>query len=544
MKKLTCVFITYFSALIFHGNLIHAQNPTIKVWDYRYGGLDAEYLSCFMQTTDGGYMLGGFTPSDSGGDKTQSNWGGSNDFWIVKTDPQGIMRWNKDFGGSGLDALFDVKQTRDGGYIIGGYSDSGISGNKTQATQGSLDYWIIKLDSLGNQQWDKDFGGTGNDLLFSLQQTTDNGYILGGFSNSGIGGDKTQNVWGINDYWIVKTDSLGNFEWDADFGGTGDEWFSVIRQVADGGYIIGGYSDSGISGDKTEDTKGFRDYWIVKIDSSGNKLWDKDFGGTFLDMLVDIRQTTDGGYILGGNSYSDAGGDKTEPLVGGNGDQDYWIVKTDSLGIKQWDRDFGGTGVEDEFNNLTLTSDGGYLIGCTSYSPASGTKTENNFGQEQAWIIKVDSLGNPQWDKTIFTNEHDESGFALQASDGCYVIANATMAGVAGYKTQPAWNGLHDYWIVKFCDSTIDLNTAEPTRQLEQALVYPNPAGDKINIQQLEVQSGTAVEISVYNIIGDLVYRDVDSGPLTVDCRLFPPGMYWIEIKSAEKIYRSRFIRG
>ncbi len=265
-----------------------------------------------------------------------------------------VKMWDKRFGGTGTDELFRFQQTKDGGFILGGYSQSGIGGDKTDSLRGGagdLDYWIVKTDSFGNKEWDKDFGGTSDDKFNSLQQTTDGGYILGGGSLSGISGDKTQANWDASlhtaDYWIVKTDSLGNKEWDKDIGGTGyDELFS-LQQTADGGYILGGTSGSGIGGDKTDSLRGGTfdlDYWIIKTDSLGNKQWDKDFGGTGGDDFFSLQQTADGGYILGGYSQSGIGGDKSDSLRGGGVDVDYWIVKTDWLGNKQWDKDFGGTG--------------------------------------------------------------------------------------------------------------------------------------------------------------------------------------------------------
>jgi len=444
--------------LLFISQFSFAQNPLVKQWDYRFGGTSSEPLVVsLLQTSDGGYILGGSSVSGIGGDKTQASWGDW-DYWIVKLDSLGNKQWDKDFGGTNKDVLFSMQQTADGGYILGGFSNSGISGDKTQANWDLsgyyADYWIVKTDSLGNLEWDKDFGGTSDDELFAVQQTADRGYILGGWSYSGINGDKTQSTWGAYDYWIVKTDSLGNKQWDKDFGGTHWDNLISLQQTLDRGYILGGYSYSGIGGDKTQadwDTtyNNTADYWIVKIDSLGNKQWDKDFGGTNEDRLSSIQQTSDGEYLLGGNSSSGINGDKTQDTWGS---YDYWIVKTDSLGNKQWDKDFGGTEFE-RLGNVSHTSNEGYLIAGTSYSPMSGDKTENNLGQGQTWIIKTDLLGNKQWDKTIFTNGNDETGLAIQTKDGCYAIANVTDGGIGGDKTQASW-GDYDYWIIKFCDST------------------------------------------------------------------------------------------
>src|SRR6185295_18607447 len=247
-------------------------------------------------------------------------------------------------GGTSGEWFSSCQRTNDNGYILGGSANSGISGDKTQPIWGGeYDFWIVKLDSLGNKQWDKDYGGTDRDVLYSLQQTKDGGYILGGFSNSDIGGNKTQATWGGYDYWIVKVDSLGTYQWDKDFGGTDDETLDHIEQANDGGYILIGYSESSVGGDKTEASYGVEDFWIVKTDSLGNKLWDKDFGGTSHDWFPTGFQTNDGGYVVAGESWSGINGNKTQPNWGYD---DFWIIKIDSLGNYQWDKDFGGTGSE------------------------------------------------------------------------------------------------------------------------------------------------------------------------------------------------------
>lgn len=435
--------------ITFYTTNLYAQNPLVKQWDKRFGGTDNDYLTSLQQTYDGGYILGGYTESGIGGDKTQPSWGGP-DYWVVKIDSLGNKQWDKRFGGIDFEILSSLQQTKDGGYILGGYSFSGINGDKTQSSWGAFDYWIVKVDSLGTKQWDKRFGGIDDDRNNTLKQTIDGGYILGGYSSSGISGDKTQPAWGGADYWIVKIDSLGVKQWDKRFGGTSDDFLFSLQQTTDGGYILGGFSTSSLNGNKTQPSWGNEDYWIVKIDSVGTQQWDKRFGGTSNDFLYSLQQTTDGGYILEGYSYSGISGDKTQPAWGGG---DYWIVKINSFGIFQWDKRYGGTGYEEGSGYISQTTNGGYLLSGDSYSPMSGDKTENNLGFEQAWVVKTDSLGNQLWDKTVFTNGHDEFGLAIQTKDGCYAMANSTNGGIGGYKTQ-ASQGVSDYWIIKFCDTT------------------------------------------------------------------------------------------
>jgi hypothetical protein len=531
MKKFNITLILFLFC-----NFIFAQNSLVKQWDKRFGGNDKDWFYSMQQTSDGGYILGGYSKSDISGDKTQPSWG-SYDYWIVKTDPFGNKQWDKRFGGTSDDELFSLQQTTDGGYILGGYSTSGIGGDKTQsAWGGSEDYWIIKIDSLGIKQWDKRFGGTDNDILYSLQQTSDGGYILGGSSRSDSSGNKTQPSWGDWDYWIVKINSLGIKQWDKRFGGTNDDNFLCIRQISDGGYILGGYSGSDSSGDKTQPSQGLWDYWIVKIDSLGTKQWDKRFGGIYHDELSTLQQTSDKGYILGGYSASGINGEKTQDTWGS---WDYWIIKTDSLGIKQWDKDFGGTQYEESFGSISQTMDGGYLLAGTSYSVISGNKTENNLGTEQTWVIKTDSLGIKQWDRTIFTLGHDEAGYAMQTSDGCYIMANYTDAGIGGYKSEPAWldnnnESTLDYWIIKFCDTISTTSVEQFSSKPFSFSIYPNPV-ERI----LTIALKNNKKIIIVNLLGEnLLEKNISSvknGKVDLDISFLSTGIYFIKVDNEVK---------
>ncbi len=453
-------------SVLFIGLIAGAQAPLLKIWDYRYGGEDEEHFYTFQQTTDGGYILGGWSQSPISGDKTQDCWGGNcsgifgaGDSWVIKVDSLGIKQWDKRFGGIAWDRLYALQQTADGGYILGSRSSSGISGDKTEDTRGNTDYWIVKIDAAGTKQWDKRYGGGSSDDISSLQQTIDGGYILGGISSSDSSGDKTQPSWGGQDYWIVKTDSLGIKQWDRRFGGMDHDRLNSLLQTFDRGYILAGSSRSKVSGDKTQPNRDSTlityDYWVVKIDSAGNLQWEKTFGGTDTDVPHSIIQTADRGYLLGGYSLSGISGDKTQPS---RGQSDYWIVKIDSAGNLQWDKAFGGSAREDPyFGNISQTLNGGYLIAGISNSDSSGDKSENRLGLLQTWIVQTDSTGNKQWDKTIFTTGSEDRGLAFQTMDGCYAIASSTISGIGGYKSQPMRGPGHDkgdFWLIKFCDTT------------------------------------------------------------------------------------------
>ena len=203
-------------------------------------------------------------------------------FFTTTTLAQEI-EWQNTIGGNYYDQLNSIQQTSDGGYILGGWSDSNISGDKTEDSQGNYDYWVVKLDAAGNIQWQNTIGGNSVDYLTSIQHTTDGGYILGGWSNSGVSGDKTENSQGANDYWVVKLDPIGYIQWQNTIGGGSYDYLTSIQQTTDGGYILGGMSQSDVSGDKTEICQGDFDYWVVKLDASGNIQWQNTIGGNSWD---------------------------------------------------------------------------------------------------------------------------------------------------------------------------------------------------------------------------------------------------------------------
>lgn len=238
------------------------------------------------------------------------------DFWIVKLNNIGDIEWQKSYGGSSTDEAYSIHQTTDGGYIVAGTSTSN-NGDVTE-NHGYSDFWIIKLFDNGDMEWQKSYGGSEFDIARSIQQTTDGGYIVAGESSS-TDGDATENQ-GLSDFWVIKLNSTGNMEWQKSYGGSGmDEAYS-IQHTTDGGYLVAGRShsnDGNVTGHHGE-----RDVWIIKLDGTGNIEWQKSLGGSDDDGAYSVQQTTDGGYIIAGYSSSNDG-DVTE----NNGQYDFWIVK-------------------------------------------------------------------------------------------------------------------------------------------------------------------------------------------------------------------------
>ncbi len=358
------------------------QNGT-KLWDKTFGGSDADYLSRVIRTQDGGYLLAGSSLSGKGFDKSEASQG-QRDYWLVKTDALGNKQWDKTIGGSGYEELIKVIQLASGEYVLGGYSNSPVSGTKSQASRGGLDYWLVKISATGTLIWDKRYGGLKDETLGSFTQTPDGGFLLAGTSFSGTSGDKTQGSRSGGDYWVLKVDKAGHALWDKTYGGSGaDEAYSIGRSGAD--YFIAGTSTSGQNGDKSQVNQGGKDYWLLKVNPNGTKLWDKTFGGNQDDELRASTFTDQGTYILGGSSLSDISGDKTQPSRGGS---DYWLVEVAENGEKVQDRRFGGTGTE-ELRTVFQTPDGGLLLGGSSTSDVSGEHSQTTRGGSDYWLVKL-----------------------------------------------------------------------------------------------------------------------------------------------------------
>lgn len=342
------------------------------------------------------------------------------------------MEWQKSLGGSNSEQAQSVQQTLDGGYIIAGYSYS--NDGDVSGNHGNSDFWIVKLNSQGIIEWQKSHGGSSEDGAYSIQQTEDGGYIVAGISNS-TDGDVIGNRGGY-DYWIMKLDETGNFDGQVTRGGSGNDYAYSIQQTLDGGYIVAGESNS-TDWDVTGNHGG-PDYWIVKINSQGSIEWQKSLGGSGNDRANAIRQTTDGGFIVAGYSNSTDG-----DVSGNQGGVDYWVVKLNNQGIIEWQKSLGGSG-HDAAYSIQQTTDGGYIVAGLSLSN-DGDVTGNQ-GEDDYWIVKMNALGGIEWQKSLGGSAIDRANSINETTDGGYIIAGyslSTDGDVTGN------HGLSDYWLVK-----------------------------------------------------------------------------------------------
>jgi hypothetical protein len=334
--------LTYsFGAGNFDVYLIKTSAAGDTLWTRTYGGTDDDRGYSAQQTSDGGYIIAGFS------EFLGAEW---YDVYFIKTDANGDTAWTRTCGGTGVDAGRSVQQTSDGGYIIAGYTESFGAGN--------LDVYLIKTDASGDILWTGTYGGTGDDGGLSVQQASDGGYIIAGYTSSfGVGG---------RDVYLIKTSVSGDTVWTRTYGGTGDDGGLSVRQASDGGYIIAGFTEPFGAGDY--------DVYLIKTDASGDTLWTKTYGGTNNDYGSSVQQTSDGGYIIAGYTESF-----------GAGNLDVYLIKTDASGDTLWTKTYGGTN-NDYGSSVQQTSDGGYII--AGYTESFGA------GNLDVYLIKTDANGN------------------------------------------------------------------------------------------------------------------------------------------------------
>lgn len=510
--------IKFISVFIFVTCLISGTNaqPVIQ-WQHSFGGSDHETILSIKQTFDSGYILAGNTSSN---DFDVIGQHGSYDNWIIKLDNAGSVEWKNCYGGTSGEELKSIVQTSDSGYIVTGYSSS--SNGDVSGGHGSADFWVYKLDKTGTLQWQKCLGGTGDDQGKYGTQTHDGGYIVTGWTNS-VDGD-VLGLHGSFDVWVVKLDSSGGIEWQKCYGGSAFDFASGIEETSDHGYIIGGRTSSN-DGD-VSGLHGFtEDYWVVKIDSIGGIFWQKCLGGSGSEEFYAIQQTNDRGYFLCGRTESNNG-----DVSGSHGNVEGWVVKLDSSGNMEWQKCIGGSGY-DAANAMCQTNDNGFIV--SGYAESNNGDVSGNHGNGDLWIIKLNNLGVPEWQKCL-GGTIGESGYAIrQTNDDGFIVGGLSYSSDGDATSN---NGVNDYWVVKLSSIT----SVHESINISEFEIYPNPATKNIHLTfQNEKDEG---ELKIVNAMGQQFYSSNVSGlKFALDINLIP-GIYFVSVSMKSNVYSKKLI--
>ncbi len=450
-----------FILLIGFAPTLQAQSAFEPLWDHIYGGELNETATEFRATSDGGYIVACHSRSGISGHKTQENRDSTNatyDYWVIKLDSLGELEWERTLGGSGEERVRDVRETPDGGFVVAGGSNSTISGDRTEANYNGgtflkYDYWIVKLAADGTIQWDKRYGGNGDEVCEVILPEADGGYLLCGTSDTYLGGDKTIPNWlnGTRNIWMVRIDSSRNVIWQRVLGSPPGNLLADVLATDDHGLLILG-TTSGASGrDVSEWGSGDPDIWVARLDSLGALLWENRIGGILLDKPKSIVAAGDGGYVIASHSRNLTNPDKTQTNYDPTGfTGDYWILKINAQGAIEWDRTLGTSYHEYMYGEVIRTLDGGFLAIGESEAPGiEGDKTEANLGFFNGWMVKLDADGNTEWDRTLFDTGGGSEHRIVQQADSSLVIATHRSGSPGGYCTDTPV-GASDLWIIKF----------------------------------------------------------------------------------------------
>lgn len=390
-----------------------------------YGGSEDDTFHDVTATSDGGFIALGYSQSIDGDITDNANQ--VNMYWLVKTDSEGNIQWSKTYGGTDDDRGEEVIQTSDGGYAMVGYSRS--SDGDVSNNEGFQDHWVVKLDAQGEIQWEKSYGFPGSDQAFSIIQTSDGGYFTSGFldvtASNGDGNDfaASENnntratLHGVGEFWGHKLDANGNKEWRRYFGGTNNDRAYATVQADDGGILMVGASES--NDFDISDSNGSYDFWAVRLDASGNLVWERSFGGSEIDIAFATTKTADGNYVIAGDTRSNDG-DITEF----NGNADVWVIKINDQGSLLWEKTLGGTSF-DSARAVVATANG---VAITGSSRSNDIDVTSNGGQNDIWIALLDDNGNLQ-DQRAIGGDGIDFGLGIASNNqGEIIIAGETQS--------------------------------------------------------------------------------------------------------------------
>ena len=372
---------------------------------------------------------------------------GSFDLWVTKLDNGGNLVWEKNYGGSESEYALDIQLTADGGYVLTGGSAS--SDHDLNENFGKIDLWVLKLDAAGDLEWSKTYGGEGIDIGTGLTVLSD-GYMIAGCTGS-AGEANVAPGYGGNEYWILKLDLNGDLIWQKTYGGKRHDAAKSILPTDDGGFIIGGntWSDNG----DIISNHGHSDAWIIKIDASGLLQWSKTYGGITADHMNSLTQAADGNYTMAGSKGEM---DFINDGLFGRYDEQFWLLKFDANGQQIWEKTYGGEKY-DEATSIETTIDGGYIVG--GWVRSTDGQFSNHNGSKDAWFVKTNAAGDEEWSQLMGGTENEIVKSITQANDGGYLMVGYSNS--IFIDTIFTKKGLEDWWVIKFGGSSVNVDIGD-----------------------------------------------------------------------------------
>ena len=475
MKTILCLLFT-----ISISKFSYAQSITFEKY-YDFGATESG--NCVQQTPDGGYVItGGYNNSGTTGA----------DLLIMKTDSEGTLQWEKTYGGPYVDEGKFVQNTFDGGFIVTGVKDDITSFNSK--------IWLLKMDANGDTTWTKTItAGLGANHAYYVEQTTDSGYFIAGYTSARGAGNL--------DVFIVKTNVNGDTLWTKTYGGPDADVAYSAQQTFDGGFIIGGTTNSfGLI---------YGDFYLLKTDANGDSLWTKTYGGVRVDDCHSVRQTSDSGYIMVGYS-----GSFLDTLF-----NDIYLVKINSNGDTLWTKDIGGLG-DDAGYSIKETTGNGYII-----CGATGSATINY----NLYLIKTDVNGDTIWTKQYGKSNWREFGYYVcMVNDGGYAIVGQTTE----------FSNPDNIYFIKTDSAGVVTGINNIPVKSTSIVIYPNPFSVSATLLIPENFHLKNAEISVYDSFGREVIRSaITSSKIELQRGNFSAGVYFIQLTDNTKIlYSLKFI--
>lgn len=552
MRKLLCMAVAFAAFNSF------AQAPEIQ-WSKAFGGTGNEEAYSIIQTADGGFVFAGET-SSADNDVSENN--GAKDLWVVKLNAQGAIQWENTYGAD----LYDggsVQATADGGFIIGGYSE-GLG----------PDMFILKLSAAGDQEWEAAIGGTNGSTLKKILTLSDGYLVLG---DTYIMDETTSNLyWNIYaaklntageivweqtygelgenedfedatatddghfailgsklnqdnyDAWLFKINGNGVVQWEQTYGGSTNENPSGIEVASDGGYVFSAQSSS---------YGNISDIIVYKTSDNGQLQWHAVTGGSGVEYGV-VKQTSDGGYIVSGYTYSDDG-----DAVGTLGVTDLLVVKLNADGTKAWSNIYGGEGDEYfgysyQFNQPyhlkvanILETNNGYVISALTHNTGNGS-LPGSHGEEDSWLIKINHSGDLLWDVPFGGSNDDVAAQVIKTEDGGYATIGFTLSADGDVSN---YHGLTDVWVTKFGPETLSSSDFTATG----FSVYPNPVSTVLNV--VLPDNNAPQTVCVTDITGKKVMHE--NGQNLINVEKLEAGIYFIEVASEGKTYKAKLIK-